>query len=368
MTDIIQHDIEIPDLAEAVDSYFNHKAAARENSVAGSIYASELGHPCERYLIYRQTHKLRRKMSGDLMQLFDLGDEHEERAIRVLRSALRDDPKWDGFDIVEQQARIPDNPENIHGYLDCSLQMPYKGKRIRLPLEIKGLHEAIFNKVNTVDDMKNASAVFLRKYPAQLTIYEYYTEQEWGLFVIVNKANGKFKFIPCHLDLEYAEGLLQKAERIRDTVKEYKSHAGPAAGIETEKQKACLPDRMMWTQTVCGRCPMLNVCMPDMSEVPGVENLLGNEELDDAVSTMLQYKRFGSEFNKSDKQIKEHLKTVCNQQSMKKGDQKTFMLPSWNIEVVMQERTGYAVPKEIKAEYKTTSVFSKIKSIDKAGG
>jgi hypothetical protein len=304
------------------------------------------------------------------MKLFDLGEEHEERAIRIMRAALRDDPKWEGFSVEQQQMSIPENPHGIHGKLDCRLKMPLpvgNNKAIFLPLEVKGLNEHVYKQINTVEDMVTSTLVHVRKYPAQLCLYEYFTDTEWGMFVLVNKTTGDMKFVPSHLDLEYAEELLQKADRVKVIVKAYKKEKAPTPGIETDKQKSLLPERMIWTQSICGRCPYLSHCMPDMSKVEGVESLLGNEEFDNALATMKRHEKAGKAFAAADRAVKEHLKTVCRESNLKKGESKTFLLPSFNVEIVMRESVSYPVPMEIKKPYAKPVVFPKITNIEKVG-
>jgi len=354
----------VPPLDEAIRALYEKRAKLPTWTVR-SVWASEIGHPCERYLVYRQTHTNKaKKINARLAQLFDVGNLHGREIVHLLDEALHAYGPTRDCRVERTEMPIPENQDGITGKMDLAVAVPQPAGRPRyIPVEFKALSDVIFNQLDDVQDMMNSNFIFMRKYPAQLTCYMHYFKETEGVFLIRNKQTGDHKMLTMSLDPAYRDSLLAKARRINSTVTAYKTAAGPAAGVEVPAQANLLPPRMNWTQSLCGHCPFLGICLPDMSRVPGIECLLGKDELDEAVRQREDLHDASLRYGRADTCVKGHLRALCD--GMNAGDIKTLMLPHYCVEVKIAERTGYEVPADIKSQYKVKTTFPKIVSVDK---
>ena len=196
--------------------------------------ASEIGHPCERYLVFNRTRWREKEMHDvSLEYIFREGREQEKSVLRLMAEA--------GFDVVEQQRPFDWKEYQITGSIDGKVLIDGEA----LPLEIKSCAPWIWDKINTLDDLLNAKYDHLRKYPAQLSIYMLCDNKDKAIFIFKNKSTGHLKELLMHLDLDYAEGLIQKAERVNLAVAEKRT-----------------PDPIDWCET-CDRCGYRAICLND---------------------------------------------------------------------------------------------------------
>ena len=227
--------------------------------------ASELGHPCDRYLVYLRTRGMERPLHDIGLQfIFDEGNLHEDAVLRDLREA--------GIRIIEQQRSFEWKKYQITGSIDGKIQDD--GNII--PIEIKSFSQWNWNAINSAEDMFKSKAVYMKKYPAQLTLYLIMDEKETGLFILKNKINGLLKQIPLKLDFAYAETLIQKAERINAHIK---------AGT--------LPDRIPYDDNISGNCPFAHICLPDHKHEA---TLLDDPELESKLDRRGELKSLKDEF------------------------------------------------------------------------
>ena len=136
--------------------------------------------------------------------IFDLGNKIEEYVIQTLKDA--------GFEVITPTVRA--------WKVEKPLITGREDLRIKLedgqfyPVEVKGLSPQEWEKLNSVQDFLNSKRYYVRAYPAQLYIYMYQFGKEKGYFALCNKLTGEIKLIEVPFDYEYAEKILQKAERI----------------------------------------------------------------------------------------------------------------------------------------------------------
>lgn len=239
-----------------------------------NLRASNLGHPCERYLYLLIKHWDEQKPHDvGLQSIFDLGNTLEEYTINNIKEA--------GYEVITPTVRSwkIDKPF-ITGREDVRIK-DENGEL--LPVEIKGLSPFEFDKLNSIDDFFKSKRHYVRGYPAQLQIYMYHFSKEKGFFALTNKLTGQTKFIEMPFDYEYAESLLQKAERI------YK------ALDENTPPESC--DDV----NVCENCPLQHIC-GDVKRVPA------DVEIDDELETLINKKQelaaAKREYEEVDKQIK----------------------------------------------------------------
>lgn len=267
-----------------------------------NLRASNLGHPCERYLYLLIKHWDEQKPHDvGLQSIFDLGNTMEEYTIKNIKEA--------GYEVITPTVRSwkIDKPF-ITGREDIRIK-DENGEL--LPVEIKGLSPFEFDKLNSIDDFFKSKRHYVRGYPAQLQIYMYHFSKEKGFFALTNKLTGQTKFIEMPFDYEYAESLLQKAERI------YK------ALDENTPPDSC--DDV----NVCENCPLQHIC-GDVKRVPA------DVELDDELETLINRKQelaeSKREYEKVDKEIKARV-----------GDREKVITGSYLITRNKIERKEYTV-------------------------
>jgi len=341
--------MDIPNIVDAVNKLYESRSSV---SAARSIWASKLGHPCERAIAYEQTaYGEKNKPSASLMQRFAVGNMIEELTVRDLQDALKDQ----GVRVEQTNVPIPFNPENIGGRVDCVLVMP--DRKTFFPVEIKSQTPMVFGKIKSLKDMYESDHVWMRCYPAQLMIYLYFTNCENGLFVWRN-LNGGIDQLNVTLDYEYVEQLLQKAKRVNDSVQRWKDrYIKNHTDVHVDDE---LPARIPFSGSVCGDCPFMSRCCPDMVGVAGIEDMLWDAELNSLCKIREMNEAAADEYENADKKIKAHAKAVCA--GLGKGQGKTIITKDYMIECKASETTKYDIPDEIKKPYavKTPTIRTKI--------
>lgn len=242
-----------------------------------NLRASNLGHPCERYLYLLIKHWDEQKPhDAGLQSIFNLGNAMEAFTIDTIKAA--------GYEVITPTVRSwkIENPL-VTGREDIRIKAE-NGELI--PVEIKGLSPQEWAKLNTVEDFFQSKKYYVRGYPAQLQMYMLHFGKEYGFFALTNKLTGQTKFIEMRFDYEYAEGLLQKAERI------YKA-------LETETPPECCDDI-----SVCEGCGLQHIC-GECRRVPADLELDG--ELDELIDRKQELSEAKREYERVDKQIKERV-------------------------------------------------------------
>ena len=206
--------------------------------------ATSLGYVCERRTVYQRTRPhLAQPIGEELASIFEEGDLHQ----KDVRSELLDL----GYEVVEAEVNFKDARLEISGTIDGKLMVEEASARHgyrRIPIEIKSTSGA---SPHTQEQWQNAEHPRLRRYFAQITTYLYLAEEPDGLGLFKDKMTGLWTVVPVGLDYEYAETLLQRAERIRDAVRSV-----------SEQGDDSLPIRIS-DRSECGDCPYRDtVCHP----------------------------------------------------------------------------------------------------------
>lgn len=239
-----------------------------------NLRASSIGHPCERYL-YLMIKRWDEQKPHDvgLQNIFDLGNSIEEHTIKNIKEA--------GFEVV--------TPTCWSWKIEKPLITGREDIRIKdengelIPVEIKGLSPQEWAKLNTVDDFFRSKHYYVRGYPAQLQVYMLHFGKQYGFFALTNKLTGETKFIEMPFDYEYAESLLQKAERIYKALED---------GVSPEPCEDI---------SICEGCSLAHVCgecrrKPTDIEIDG--------ELDELIDRKQELAAAKKEYEEVDKQIK----------------------------------------------------------------
>lgn len=240
--------------------------------------ASELGHPCDRYLVFLRTRWQEAALPNPELQLiFGEGLMHERAGQRQLEEM--------GYPIVEQQRDYSWDQYQITGHLDGKIQV--NGSLI--PFEFKSMSPWIWQKVNRLDDLHEAKQPWLRKYPGQIMLYNLLANSERGLLVLKNKVTGRLKDIEVPLNYDYAESLLQKAERVNAHVK---------AGTT--------PEPIPWDESICGSCKFAHICLPEAKRE--ALEFMAFPELEEKLKRRAELEAAKKEYEGLDKEVKDAVK------------------------------------------------------------
>lgn len=255
--------------------------------------ASELGHPCLRYLYYLRTCPVeKRKMYDTTLQfIFDIGKVLEDVSKKDLREA--------GFQIYDVAKSKHWKKYNITGMVDTRIHHPLDEKKI-VPVEIKSINHFLWLKLKDIDDFFTDKRVWVQKYPAQLMVYCLLENAEEGMFLLKDKLTGEYKVIWLYFEnyTTFADKLIRKAEAINEAV---------------DKEKA--PERRMTIdnivyqgEEICDRCQFFNVCMPDKHFGGKLELLKPDPEAEDKLKRFFELRSNAKEYLALEKELKAHFK------------------------------------------------------------
>jgi len=287
-----------------------YDAAARQikQYPVNSNRASELGIPCVRYHVLNRTRWEERSLHDvGLQMVFRMGNEIEKIVLRELDEA--------GITVIEQQRSFSWPEYKITGHVDGLIK---DGDNL-YPLEIKSASPYVFKGINTADDLTRGKYAYLRKYPAQLTLYCLMSNKDRGVIIFKDKSSGALKEIWLPLDYELGEALLQRAEAI---------NAHVAAGT--------LPDPInddLW----CDGCAYAHICLP---EHIGKEVEIDTGELATMLDRLAELKDAHKEYEEIDEQVK---KAVEGREKILAG--------SWFVTGKWYDRKSYDLPDAIKSQY-----------------
>lgn len=301
-----------------VEKVLEAKARKIKQWPVNSNRASELGNECLKYLVLNRTRWEEKTLhNAKLQMIFDMGKMVEESVMQDLREA--------GFVIVEQQRPFSWAKYQITGSIDCKIAIDGK----TYPTEIKSAAPFSFNSINSIEDMKRHKWHYMRKYPAQLTLYLLMDGKDRGLFIFKNKSTGELKEIFLDLDYDFAESLIKKAEAINKHVAE-----------------GTLPEPMEYSEEICADCPFVHLCLPDRigKEVEIVED----GRLLELLNRYAELKPVAKEYEDVDSQIKK----------LVEGREK-IIVGNFFIEGKWVDRKVYNIPTEIKNQYETISRYWK---------
>lgn len=196
-------------------------------------WASELEHPCERFLtLVRLKWRERKPKSVEALYRITEGQSNE--------ALLRQELDRLGFPLLEGQKRVEWPALQIVGRIDGKIQ--YDGDRI--PVEIKWISPFLYDEAQSIKAIKESPSYWVRRIGAQLNLYLLLEGEEEGLLIIKTAAR-RPRLIEVTLDLEWAESIISKAERINKYVAENK-----------------IPEPIEWNSSLCDRCDMNHICLP----------------------------------------------------------------------------------------------------------
>ena len=261
----------LPDIAGDVITY----EASRDNKPwpVHSNRASEIGHPCLRYLVLNRTRWAEKPETDTTLKfIFKAGEIIEDASVRELEKA--------GYRVTQRDTPFmyDAQPElNITGRIDGKVCRVHDGRA--WPLEIKGLADNSWSKIDAlvrryegsreaqsravVEYMLSAAQPWLNKYPGQLMVYMLATGAECAYMYVKSKVTNRPTGFWMFLDYEYAESLLKKAAAINDYMARYVQ-----AQNETGKWHSGLLPATYTDFGLCEDCDFLTLCTPDLIVEP----------------------------------------------------------------------------------------------------
>lgn len=292
------------------------KARKIENWPVRANRSSELGHPCVRYLTYLRTHwQERAPHSVALQYLFDERRRQEDHAVEDLKEA--------GYFFVEQQRPFAWDKYQISGRIDGQIGLPRGATNpVLVPAEIKNINQWEWERVDPNGGARqfvDSEKIWLRKIPGQMAAYLLMNNKELGALILRNASDGRPKVVEVAIDWEVGEEILRKAELVN-------AHA--AAGT--------LPERIPFSEEVCGRCPFFHICLPDEALRAGA-SFLDDPDLEAKLIRRAALEAASREYERLDKEVKAVAKRAID------GDGEAIVGTDWLLRVKTVARKAYAV-------------------------
>jgi len=306
----------LPDITKLV---YEAKEKERKIYPCHSNRASEMGHPCERYLVYNRLNWNDKIIpSVETQFIFDAGN--------IIEKLAKEDLEKAGFEIIEMHRPYEWKEYEITGYIDFMLRSK---DGFEFPVEVKGLQNYDVQKLDCIEDFLGSRKIWLKKYPAQLTLYMLMANKEYGAFYIKSKPSMKPKHIWINIDYTFGEELLQKAQRVNICVK-----------------NKTYPERIEYEGYICDKCPYAHICLPEVKNVGA--KLINSPELEEKLERREELKDSVEEYEAIDKEIKDAFREIPE----------AFVGKNWQIIGKWREMNKIdtkALPEEIKKQYTITS-------------
>ena len=277
--------------------------------------ASSLDDPCERRLyLYRTAWDHQAPPSDTLQSIFDEGNLHEGAVVRLMDEL--------GMRLRREQAAGEWKAVQITGHIEGEIE--WRG--VRLLAEIKSISGNMFDRAKTAEDLRDArgGASYLRRWFGQVQIYMLLASYEAAVMFIKSKQTGEVRAIPVALDYEYAEGLLQRAERINVAV---------AAGE---------PPPFVLDADECRRCSFFGrACDPPTLSGAGAAVVV-DEHLLEAAQTWQETAEAARKHDEADEELRGALRGTP-----------LAIVGGLTVETKTTQTTKYEVPPAVKAQYAT---------------
>lgn len=325
--EFLAREVDYPDIAEKIRKKIISERS--KNIACNSVWASECGHDCMRYLVYQQCDWDKAKPVEDkLLFVFNEGNLQEDQLLLELQKA--------GIKVKDLQIHISIAEANITGKLDCVvMEEDSNGQQAYLPCEIKSMSPNVFDAVNTVEDFSKYS--WTRKYYGQMQCYlkndsGFYP---YGYFLAKNKSTGEIKIIKdfdgsnaIKFNEPYWNELVKRAKGVNKAVFINKQLKLKIAELEsklkseTDRSKKkklqaqidelncqyCYPERIKYDLKTCKGCKYEHICITDLSDA--IADVIENDSVLEAIEDYVTSKKNQEQFKEADKEYKKALATL----------------------------------------------------------
>lgn len=251
-----------------------------------SWWPSALGHPCDRWLVWRHNKTEVERAPGPTLQSIFLEGRFHQPDIYARLEAM-------GFELIREDDRPKQWKRGnavVSGKADGRI-LSFRKERYRPArlLECKTMPDYKWHKMRTVEDIRHDPSPWTRGYYAQGVLSCFLEEVPFGVFVIKNKQTGLLKPIPFELDYDYAERLLQRVQRLQPVVEQ---------GID--------PEPIPYDDMVCGGCGFKATCYPARDFGAGAK-VLEDPMLLEEIAEVLELKPAHQDYERRWKALKERL-------------------------------------------------------------
>ena len=276
--------------------------------------ASQLAHPCLRYLVLSRTAWEKKiPHSVVLQERFDDGSWLEQKEIHELQRA--------GIRVIERQSDFFDRELKISGHIDGIIEWPGLGEVV---LEIKTISNLHFDRINCIEDFIESDMWFYRNYPAQVLAYLRMSGRRYAMIYLKaygNTASFQKKIITVDAEREdLKEYFEQVLERIRQVNKHVEEGTEPEIDVD---------------YSLCRRCAFRFYCHPDKKDGEAPEFYSGDDEsVAEWIRVYLDNKEAARQFEQAKKQLSMVLKEV---------DKDHVIFGGFAVETKKVERNGYTV-------------------------
>jgi hypothetical protein len=279
------------------------KPYPRSNPIASDIS------DCVRETVLGITNwKDRPEFPVEAVERMERGNQIEDIMIRELMElgySVRADRR--PFELKDKHGRVISRGR-VDGFV--------KVGRKEYPLECKSMNPNVYARIDTQEDFDLYA--FFRKYPRQLQSYLLAENLDAG-FWAVDDCMGHWKLIPCRLDYERAEKILQQTEQAVEHI-----------------ANGTLPD-FHFDPSYCLKCwAFKRVCTPPFYAGEGMK-AVNDPELADKIKRRAELDAAATEYDHLDKEIKATLK-----EAMKPGD--NWIIGDFLVTAEEKERRYKAQP------------------------
>lgn len=308
--------------AARVEELIDAIIEARKKKLSAKIKRSPRNNPilsdisdCDRQIVYGVLDWQERPLHDENLQaLFEEGNKQERGVIGELYDL--------GFEVILSQEPVVIDGKDVAGnkvkLATGRIDGAIRWRGVQFPLEIKFMNQNVFNQIQSIQDFQKKP--HLRKYMRQLPLYLYGKNKEQGFFLIVD-GRGNWKLLPVFLDYGTCEFLLKRLEN-----------------VNRHLQARTYPDRIVYDQSVCGKCPFAVKCLPDI--VNKGADVIDNPEFEEAIARHEELRPLAGEYDDLHDKIKKSTK----------GIQKILVGTRWMIQNVPSERTTYDLPPEAEEQ------------------
>lgn len=290
---------------------------------------SSLGHPCDRFLVWRWTRWDQGIKHDPIKQaIFREGNIHQpdvyERLEKMGFKLTREDEKttqWEPRKGVVISGRIDGK---ILGFRDTKYDPS-------LILEIKTTSPYTFDALNTIQDVREHRAFYVRGYYDQDQLYCVLENRPRGIMIFKNKQTGMLKAIPFEIDYDRGEWLIARAERLAPMVREK---------ID--------PPPIPFDDFICGDCTFKGLCYPPVVGGEGAK-LIEDADLLEMLEERAKVADPRARYEDLDKAVKAKAKQALGKDGL-------GMCGPWEVSTKTSPRKAY----EVKASESTTVTLRRI--------
>lgn len=239
------------DLAEKLDEETAKRIRISTHYVNRASEAAYVDQ-CIRYLVISRTDTQAQELHDvSLQRIFDEGNAHHVLLKREIEDA--------GFEFKDQERDFPPNDYELSGHIDgqvkmeisncCSAEIgdghkllpshystspsdplpvcmkchqPCEIESALVPIEMKSCSPNVFRTVSTYKTAKElleCRHIWVQRYPAQIMVYLYLLEKEFGIILFKDKSTGRKHQIDVPIDYKYVQHILDTLVKVNEMVR-----------------------------------------------------------------------------------------------------------------------------------------------------